>query len=240
MTFCLGIKLRSGLIAIADTRITSGTETTMAKKVYIHQGKQHSLFIMTSGLRSVRDKALTYFREVAEGNEEQFDRIYKAVNAFGLQLRRVAEEDKVALEKAGLHFNLYTIVGGQLKNDEEPKLFLLYPEGNWIEITQSTPFVIIGNSGFGKPILNRTVTYDSEMRQALKAAFLSFDSTRVSANDVDFPIDVLLYKPDSFNIAEHRYEKEDLRDISSQWEEELKAALNKIPEGWMDPALKKI
>ena len=66
------------------------------------------------------------------------------------------------------------------------------------------------------------------------------DSTRVSANDVDSPIDILLYEPDSFNIAEHRYEKEDLRDISSQWEEELKAALNKIPEEWMDPALKKI
>ncbi|MFL5727984.1 MAG: peptidase [Cytophagaceae bacterium] len=240
MTFCLGIKLRAGLIAIADTRITSGTETTMAKKVYVYQKNTHSLFIMTSGLRSVRDKALTYFREVAEGNEEQFDRMYKAVNAFGTQLRRVAEEDQKALEKAGLQFNLYTIVGGQLKNDEEPKLFLLYPEGNWIEVSQSTPFVIIGNSGFGKPILNRTLTYDTQMRQALKAAFLSFDSTRVSANDVDFPIDVLLYKPGTFNIAEHRYEKEDLNYISSQWEEELKTALNKMPEDWMDLALKKL
>lgn len=238
MTYCVGMKLKSGLVAMADTRITSGTETTTAKKITIHQDGKHSLFIMTSGLRSVRDKAVTYFQEVLQ--EKEFNKVYKAVNAFGEQLRKVAIEDQAALEKAGLSFNLFSIVGGQCSEDEEPKLFLLYPEGNWVEIGQSTPFVIIGNSGFGKPILNRTLKYDSSMNVALKSGFLSFDSTRVSANDVDFPLDIILYKADSFQLIEHRFEKNDLATISDIWGKELQEALNHVPENWMDVALNKL
>ena len=238
MTYCVGMKLKSGIVAMADTRITSGTETTTAKKIAIHQDDKHSLFIMTSGLRSVRDKPVTYFQEVMQ--DKEFNKVYKAVNAFGEQLRKVAEEDKAALETAGLSFNLFSIVGGQCIDDEEPKLFLLYPEGNWVEIGQSTPFVIIGNSGFGKPILNRTLKYESDMNMALKLGFLSFDSTRVSANDVDFPIDVILYKPNTFQLVEHRFEKKDLATISEIWGKELQAALSHVPETWMDVALTKL
>ena len=240
MTYCIGIKLKSGLVGLADTRITSGTETTSAKKVYISQRKNQSVFLMTSGLRSVRDKALTYFKELLNEEEDKFDKMYKVVNAFGAILRQVEKEDGEALENAGLHFNLHTIIGGQLKNDEEHKLFLLYPQGNWIEVVNTSPFIIIGNSGYGKPILNRTLTYDTDIRVALKTAFLSFDSTRVSCNDVDFPIDVVYYKPDSFNIIEHRYEREDLRPISTKWAEELREALKNIPEDWTDVALGKV
>jgi len=239
MTYCLGIKVDSGLVAIADTRLTSGTETTTAKKVYVQQKDNHSIFIMTSGLRSVRDKAITYFKEVMD-EQVGFNKLYKAVNAFGTQLRRVAEEDRFALEKSGLYFNLFTIVGGQLEDDEEHKLYLLYPEGNWVEIGTSTPFVIIGNSGYGKPILNRTLTYESSMKTALKTGFLSFDSTRVSANDVDYPLDIVLYNKDSFSMVEHRFEKEDLSKISALWEAELKEALKNIPEEWMEVVLSKL
>lgn len=240
MTYCLGIKVKTGLVAIADTRITSGTETTTAKKLTVSQKEKHSIFLMTSGLRSVRDKAMTYFKEILEEEGDGYNKLYKAVNAFGRELRRVADEDKNALEKAGLHFNLHTIVGGQFEEDKEHKLFLIYPEGNWIEIGENTPFVVIGNSGFGKPILNRTMTYDTSMKIALKSGFLSFDSTRVSANDVDFPIDVVLYESNSFNLIQHRYEQEDLKKISIQWEDELKSALNNLPEEWMNTVLSKL
>ena len=239
MTYCLGIKVKEGLVAIADTRITSGTDTTVKKKIFIGQKNHSSLFIMTSGLRSVRDKAIQYFKELVEEGGE-YNKLYKAVNAFGEQVRRVAEEDRVALEKAGFKFNLNTIVGGQLKDDEEHKLFLLYPEGNWVELDQGAPYVIIGNSGHGKAILNRTLNGDSSIRQALKAGFLSFDSTRVSANDVDFPIDVMLYRKDTFSVVEHRYEKKDLETISGLWAQELKAALEHIPEDWMEVSLNKL
>jgi putative proteasome-type protease len=153
------MKVNSGLVAIADTRLTSGTEVTSARKLTIHQLEHHSLFLMTSGLRSVRDKALTYFKEVLEQEDMKFDKLYKAVNAFGTQLRRVVHEDKEALTEAGLDFNIHAIVGGQLEHDEEHKLYLLYPQGNWVEVGQGTPFFIIGNSGYGKPLLHRSLHY---------------------------------------------------------------------------------
>jgi putative proteasome-type protease len=238
MTYCLGIKVKDGLVAVADTRVTSGSETTEKKKIYIQQGDHHSLFLMTSGLRSIRDKAVIYFQElIKEGSIH--NQLYEAVNAFGAQVKRVAEEDRESLEKAGFKFNLHTIIGGQLKDDEEHKLFLLYPEGNWVELGDGAPFVVIGNSGHGKAILNRTLTDDSSMHLALKTGFLSFDSTRASSNDVDFPIDVVLYRNGSFSMIEHRYRREDLEKISLQWAQELKAALNNIPDDWMDAAFKK-
>src|SRR5690606_1619592 len=125
----------------------------------------------------------------------------------------VREEDEAILVKSGLSFNLSAIVGGQLEKDKEHKLFLLYPEGNWIEVSEGSPFIMIGNSGYGKPILYRNVRYDTPLDEVLRLAFLAFDSTRVSANDVDFPIDVLLYEKDSFHIIDHTYEKHDLEHI---------------------------
>ncbi|MDN3549100.1 peptidase [Mucilaginibacter aquaedulcis] len=238
MTYCLGIKVKEGLLAIADTRITSGTDTTVKKKITIEQKDHFSLFIMTSGLRSVRDKAITYFTEQLENQE--FNKLYKAVNAFGEQVKRAAEEDRVALEKAGFKFDLNTIIGGQLKDDHEHKLFLLYPEGNWVELGQGAPYVVIGNSGHGKAILNRILEEDSSLKLALKTGFLSFDSTRVSSNNVDFPIDVVLYKKDTFEMVEQRYEKKDLEYISTEWAEELKNGLDHISEDWMDAAFDKL
>lgn len=239
MTYCLGIKVKEGLVAIADTRITSGSDTTEKKKIYVEQRDKYALFIMTSGLRSVRDKAVLYFKELIDEGTEH-NKMYKAVNAFGEQVKRVAREDKASLEAAGFKFNLNTIIGGQLKDDEEHKLFLLYPEGNWVELGEGAPFVIVGNSGHGKAILNRTLTNDSSMHLALKTGFLSFDSTRVSANDVDFPIDVVLYRNNSFEMAEQRYDKKHMESISEQWAEELKIALNRISNEWMDAAFDKI
>ena len=238
MTYCLGIKVKEGLLALADTRITSGTDTTVKKKISIEQKDGFSLFIMTSGLRSTRDKAIVYFNELLETTE--YNKLYKAVNAFVEQVKRVANEDKASLEKAGFNFDLNTIIGGQLKDDDEHKLFLLYPEGNWVELGQGAPYVIIGNSGHGKAILNRTLNENSSLKLALKTGFLSFDSTRVSSNNVDFPIDIVLYKKDSFHIVEQRYEKKDLENISIQWAEELKAALEHISEDWMDVAFNKL
>ena len=76
MTYCLGIKTTTGLVGIADRRITSGSETTLAKKLFVHNRENHSLFIMTSGLRSVRDKALTYFKEAIEEEDPNFNKLY--------------------------------------------------------------------------------------------------------------------------------------------------------------------
>lgn len=241
MTFCLGVKVAGGIVGIADTRITSGSEVSSKKKLFVHQTGNHSMFIMTSGLRSVRDKAITYFQEVLAEQDTEFNKLYKAVNAFGNQVKRVAKEDKKALQEAGLAFNASAIVGGQLQDDDEPKLYLLYPEGNWIEITDDgSPFIIIGNSGYGKPILYRNIKNDTSLEMVLKLGFLAFDSTRVSANDVDFPIDVLVYEKDSYNIQEHRYNKQDLEHISHQWNALLNNSVERLTDDWTEPIFRKL
>jgi len=226
--------VKDGIVGISDTRITSGNETTRAKKVFTVNKNNHSFFIMTSGLRSVRDKAITYFKEIIEEDDQSFNKLYKAVNAFAAQVKRAANEDKESLKEAGLSFNLFAIVGGQLQDDDGHKIFLLYPEGNWVEVSEGSPFVIIGNNGYGKPILDRIIKYDSTMKFALKAGFLSFDATRISANDVDYPIDVVYYAKDSFNIIEKRYKKEELQGISKGWSNKLSKSVNSLPENWMD------
>src|SRR5690606_35602834 len=149
---CLGMKCAEGLFAKADTRITSGTEMSSDGKISIHQYEQHSMFMLTSGLRSLRDKAVTYFEERLKG-ESGLDRVYKAVNALSEEIRRVRTEDLDWLVQGGLYFDLHCNFGGQLAGDEDAHLYLIYPEGNWVEARAGTPYVIIGESRYGKPVL---------------------------------------------------------------------------------------
>lgn len=237
MTYCLGIKTHEGIVGLADTRITSGSETTTSKKIYTVNKPKHSFFIMTSGLRSIRDKAITYFTEVIEEEDDSFDKLYKAANKFSEQVKRVSKEDRANLEESGVSFNLYAIVGGQLQRDSEPKLFMLYPEGNWIEIGENTPFAIIGNTGFGHPILKRSITYNETLEYALRSGFLSFDATRLSANDVGYPLDTVILEKDTYQIIEHRFEEKELEHISEFWNESLRESINSLPGDALDRAL---
>jgi len=233
MTFCLGITVKEGLIAIADTRITAGNEMYSNKKISIHEINNHSLFIMTAGLRSVRDKAVTYFNQAVHEEEESYDYMFQAATAFGQMLKKVAAEDRETLEKEGYQFNLHAIVGGQMPKDSEHKLFLIFPEGNWIEINDGLKYQIIGNSNYGKPLLNRNLSHETSLKDALKMGFLSFDATQVSTNDVDYPIDVVVYEKGSFKAKEIRLYKEDMQTISDEWNIALRKSLASIDEDWM-------
>jgi putative proteasome-type protease len=205
LTFCLGIKVKEGLVGIADSRVISGNENLSARKISVYEVGGRKVFLMTSGLRSVRDKAIAYFDEALCENEEPPDRLFKVANAFAAQIRRVAAEDKKALEESGFSFNIYCLMGGQMANDSEHKLYLIYPQANRVEIGVGTPYHIIGSAGYGKPVLDRTLKYEDSMRFALKVGCLAFDSTRISAADVDFPIDVVLYFAESGELIEHRF-----------------------------------
>jgi putative proteasome-type protease len=237
MTFCLGMKVEDGLVGIADTRITSGSECITAGKVSVFEHGRSSLFVMTSGLRSLRDKVVTYFEEVLEKEDAKFDRLYKAVNALADQVRRAAAEDKEALEASRLSFNFQALIGGQMEHDKEHKLYLLYPQANWVEVSSGTPYCIIGETGYGKPILDRTLKYTDSMHYALKVGCLAFDSTRISAANVDFPIDVVVYKRDSFDLVCHRYQKQDLMEISNWWQERLRESVRLLPSGWLNAVI---
>lgn len=240
MTFCLGMKVHDGLVGIADTRVTTGSECITAQKVSVHRHGSHSLFLMTSGLRSVRDKALTYFEEVLDEHGSSYDRLFKAVNALGEQLRRVAREDKEALAESGFSFDFHALVGGQFERDKEHKLYLVYPQANWVEIGRGTPYQIIGAPGYGKPVLDRTLKYPDSIQFALKVGCLAFDSTRISAANVDFPIDVLVYKRDSFHVVQQLFEKNDLADLSGWWQERLRQSVQDLRCEWADPLLSRL
>lgn len=235
MTFCLGMKCEDGLLAIADTRITSGNEMSMAKKISIHQVSQHSMFILTSGLRSLRDKAITYFEERLESSEHDLQRMYQAANAFAEEIRRVRTEDKPWLGEGGLSFDLHCIFGGQLAQDTEPHLFLIYPEGNWVEVRPGTPYVIIGESRYGKPILDRLWRYNRSLEDGLRVALLAFDATRTSTSDVDCPLDAVMYRSDTWELREQRFTAPDLATVQRQWQR----AITMAAEG-LKPATKEL
>ncbi len=225
MTFCLGIKCQDGLVAIADTRITSGSEVSTAKKIAVHQGDGHAMFVLTSGLRSVRDKAITYFEERWRQNGSQLTYSYQAVNALAEEMRRVYNEDNEWLIKAGLSFDLHCIVGCQFIEDDAPHLYLLYPQGNWVEVSSGTPYLIIGDTRFGKPILDRTLRYDASLERALRLGLLSFNSTEASAADVGPPVDAVVYRVDSFDIRERRFSAEDLEPVAQYWQRAIENAV---------------
>src|SRR5579871_5413477 len=240
MTFCLGISVDQGLVGIADTRVMSGNECLVAKKIATYQGPGFSFFVMTSGLRSLRDKTLLYFEEAFARGAQNRDRLYKIVNLYAQQVRRVAEEDREALERADLKFNLQAIIGGQMSGDSRHRLFLVYPEGNWVEVGPDTPYQIIGASGFGKPILERSLNHSDSLLYAFKVGLLAFDATRLCAADVDFPVDVLLYSQGSFLLVEHRYDRGDLAAISNWWQERMRRSVQDLPSEWIESAFQRL
>src|ERR1700693_3392865 len=117
MTFCLGIAVDDGLVGIADTRILAGHDSLVGKKVASYQGPGFSFFIMASGLRSLRDKALLYFEDVYTRQIAARDRLFKIVNLYAAEVRRLAAEEGPSLRQADFNFNIYSLVGGQMSAD---------------------------------------------------------------------------------------------------------------------------
>lgn len=228
MTFCLGMRVKDGLVGFADTRVTTGSECITAKKVKTYSGNDWSMFVMTSGLRSVRDKVITYFDEAVSELDQPHDHLFKMVNLFARQVRRVSHEDRQALVDSGLRFDIHALVGGQIRDDSEHRLYLVYPQGNWVEVGEGTPYHIIGASGYGKPVLDRTLKYEDTIRFALKVGALAFDSTRISAADVDYPLDVVIYQRDTFQTVVRRYGKDELLEMSNWWQENLRMSVRSL------------
>ena len=230
MTFCLGMNCEQGLLALADTRITSGSETSTAKKISVYETEHYTLFVLTSGLRSARDKAVTYFEERLETDGSQLQRMHHAANLLAEEIRRVRKEDQSWLEAGGLAFDLHCIVGGQVRGEDRHRLYLIYPEGNWVEVTGETPYVITGESAYGKPVLDRVWRYESTLEQALRDALLSFDATRTSASDVGYPLDVVVYRRGSFEVSQRRFTRADLEPIAAYWQHAIGDAADRAAE----------
>ncbi|ALJ34699.1 peptidase [Azospirillum brasilense] len=239
MTYCLGIKTRDGLIGLSDGRITSGSQLSSARKVTMVGSGGDRFFILNSGLRSVRDKTLAYLRrDMSRRRGETYPTMLDALSAFTACLRQVAAEDKESLEASKLAFNLHAIIGGQLAEDREPYMFLVYPEGNWIEVDERTPYLSIGATAYGKPILDRALSYNTDMQTALKIAYLSFDSTRFSSNDVGFPIDMVTFNAQERLWRQSNFDYDDLVEQRLWWNRNITELARRMPDGpWVDTLL---
>lgn len=233
MTYCIGVKLKRGLLALSDTRINSSVGITSARKMTTFQTESGSFFMMASGLRSVRDKMLVYFREELQARGHQFEKMHEIANLMGEKIRKVAAEDKHFLTQEGYSFNIHGILGGQLKAGDIPRVYLVFPEGNWVEVSDDTPFTIIGNAQYGMPILSECLTQQTEWQEALKLILLSFHQTAQNAADVGYPVDVCWYENDSFHLHLQRYTAEDVQPLTTGWKKEVLRLIQELPDDWI-------
>jgi putative proteasome-type protease len=228
MTFCVAIKSKTGVVALSDTRISSGLGVSTSKKIQTFQDGSNSFFIMSSGLRSIRDKVIHLFEDDLPGQKP--DKLYKVANLVGKAVKQVRLEDLEPLLQSKFFFDAHFIIGGQCSNDSRSSIFLIFPEGNWVEASNESPYTVIGNTGFGKSILRRLLNEDITFDLAIKVAFLSFDATYKNASDVDFPLDFALYKNGTFEIQELRKTENELKGTAIQWNQMLVDAANELPD----------
>ena len=216
------------MVALSDTRISSGLGVSTSKKIQTFQDGANSFFIMSSGLRSIRDKVIHLFEDDLPGQKP--DKLYKVANLVGKAVKQVRVEDLEPLQQSKFFFDAHFIIGGQCSKDSRSSIFLIFPEGNWVEASNESPYTVIGNTGFGKSILRRLLNEDITFDLAIKVAFLSFDATYKNASDVDFPLDFALYKNGTFEIQELRKTENELKGTAIQWNQMLVDAANELPD----------
>ena len=230
MTFCIGIRVDDGVVALSDTRIVRGSQISTKAKLSTLTNGGHTAVVMTSGLRSVRDKVVARLQDRLD--RAPVRRMHELATAFGNELRSVRGEDGDALQQGGFTFNAHAIIGGRLIDDDEPMLFHVYPEGNWVEATVDEPSFIIGRASYGKPIVDRLLDTGVPLARAITLAFLAFDATRTSANDVDFPIDVAVLSRHGDAFNSRRFDEADLTAQHDAWNALLRGALASMPSAW--------
>ncbi|CAA6805598.1 MAG: Proteasome-type protease [uncultured Thiotrichaceae bacterium] len=235
MTFCIGIKVNEGIVALADTRIVRGHEQSTKQKLFEFKHAERSLFTTTSGLRSVRDKTMTYVEETLHNHATTYDYFYQFANLFGEQLRRVKLEDGPALAATHHSFNLNAIIGGQLSADQEPKLFYVFPEGNWVESTPDTPYFMVGRTYYAKPLLDLLLRKDTSLRSAVTLALLAFEATQTSVTDVGYPVDVMVLPNGGSASSFQRYNETDVKYMTDNWKASLDQTLLNLPMDWASP-----
>jgi len=231
MTFCIGVRVEAGLVVLSDTRVVTGSVRSRKSKLSTLTDGRSEAVVMTSGLRSVRDKVVARVEDKL-ATDVEFDRFHELASVYGETLREVRVEDEEALEQGGLKFNSNAILAGRFVGDKYPVLMHVYPEGNWVEATDDAPYFIIGRSSYGKPILDRLLTVKSTLDQAISLAYLAFDATRASATDVDFPIDIGVQPRGQRDFTMRRFTEEDLAEVHRAWHDLLSSALDDLPTPW--------
>ena len=239
MTYAIGMKINNGLLFMSDTRTNAGVDNISTfKKMFAWTNEGHSVVtILAAGNLATTQSLISIFQ--GSGDNEQNlkttileqNSMFDVARSVGQQLRKVIQSNSDAGQKADSSFHATLILGGQIKGDE-PTIFMIYPEGNFIEVTSDTPFFQIGETKYGKPILIRAFDPRMGFAEGLKLMLLSFDSTIEANLSVAPPLDFQIYERDSFKLgASGRIEADDpyYNKISKKWSLALKTAFHSMP-----------
>lgn len=242
MTYCLGIKTRHGLVLASDSRTNAGLDQVdVCRKMHTFVTPGERLFVvLSSGSLSLTQSIITLLeQDFHEGQGlATATTFYDAARIVGEKVRKVSELDREFLERDKIAFAVSLLLAGQIAG-EEPQLYMIYSQGNPLRSTPDSPYLQVGESKYGRPILDRGIRYDeTTLEQAAKYALLSLDSTMKSNMAVGPPIDLLLYANDELEIRRYRrFEAGDpqLAAIRTSWERELRQAIRTLPEISFDP-----
>jgi putative proteasome-type protease len=241
MTYCLGMLCRKGAVFVSDSRTSAGMDNiTIRSKMRVYEKPgDRVLCIMSSGNLSLTQATIGLIDDdiqLATSDPEREhlmnrQTLYETVRYVGSKVREVEQRDRAALEADGFEFNINLIVGGQIAGFP-PEVHLIYPQGNSIHASRDCPFLQIGESKYGKPILDRGLSYESTLMDALKFGIISIDATMKSNVAVGPPIDILCYKTDSFQVKMRtRLEQNDpyLQEISRKWQDGIVRLVRQMP-----------
>jgi len=239
MTYCVGMLLDTGLVFLSDSRTSAGVDhiSTFRKTTVFQRPGDRVMVIQTAGNLAITQAVISLLREQMEAgdgtpNVLSVPTLFEAAECVGDAVRQVHKRDANQLKEFGLEFNASLILGGQIRG-EVPRLFSIYAAGNFIEATAETTYFQVGESKYGKPIIDRVLRRSSSLNEAAKCALVSMDSTIQSNLSVGLPLDLVLIKRDRFEIARHMSidaNNEYFSGIRNRWSDALREAFAELPD----------
>ena len=238
MTYCVGMRLNSGLVFLSDSRTNAGVDHigSFRKMTLFENPGDRIMVLLTAGNLSISQSVRQTISEYLTADGTSIwtaSSMYEAAQIVGESIRSVHKRDAESLEQFGIDFNVSLIFGGQIRG-ERCRLFQMYSAGNFIESHDENPYFQIGESKYGKPIIDRVITPNTPLDEAAKCALISMDSTLRSNISVGFPLDLLLYDEDALTIS--RFVTIDEKNqyfqmLRNSWGKELRSVF----EGIADP-----
>ncbi len=238
MTYCVGMVLNEGLVFASDSRTNAGVDhvSTFCKMTVMESSGEGVIVMLNSGNLATTQQVVSRIKQHATDSGQPLtshSSMFGVAELLGRELRKtIATTRNEAPEQSDVDFSATFLVGGQLQG-ETPRLFMVYPQGNFIESTADTPFFQIGESKYGKPILDRVIQPAISMSQAIKCALVSFDSTIKSNLSVGLPIDLAMVKSGDLRVTKrHRIDADDayFRDLRSGWSQGLRQVFGQLPD----------
>jgi putative proteasome-type protease len=228
MTYCLSLLCREGIVFLSDSRTSAGVDNINIRpkmRVYVREGER-LICLMTSGNLSLTQSVIALKEDLHlscddAGRAHLLNQatMFETARYVGSKVRQVDRMDRAALAADGFSFNINLIVGGQISG-QPPEIHYVYPQGNSLKANLEYPFLQIGESKYGKPILDRGFSFATTLSEAVKFGILSMEATMKSNVSVGPPLDIFAYETDSFRVRlRSRIEEGDpyLREIQTKW-----------------------